>query len=121
VGLKQSQSAVTTADLSGTYELATQESSGDKGSLRAITFDGAGNIDGSGKRNDAGPISIVALTGTNCVAADGTLTVIPTGGKPLTGSVSVDGQKTLLTSLNDGGSPSIWLGVFRALFDPWGY
>jgi hypothetical protein len=122
VGIKQGQSGFTTADVSGTYTMAAQGNSGDTGSLWGITFDGAGNIKGTGIRNDAGTISNITVTGTYSVAADGALTVSPTGGKPLTGSVSVDGQQLVLTNLNTGDSPSIWLGVRSAILDdPWGY
>ena len=43
VVIKQGQSGLSTADVSGTYAIATQGNSGDTGSLWAITFDGAGN------------------------------------------------------------------------------
>ena len=123
VGIKQGNSGLTTANVSGTYTIVTQENSGNKGSLWAITFDGAGNINGTGKSNDIGTISNITVTGTYSVAADGTLTVSPAGGRPLTGSVSLDGLKLVLTNLNAGDSPSIWVGVCSALlaFDPWGY
>ena len=121
VGIKQGQSGFTTADVSGTYAIATQENSGDTGSLWAITFDGAGNVNGTGTSNDAGTISNITVTGTYSVAPDGALMVSPTGGKPLTGSVSVDGQKLVLTNLNTGDAPNIWFGVRSAMFDPWGY
>jgi hypothetical protein len=121
VGIKQGQSGLTTADISGTYEIATLENSADAGSLLAITFDGTGNISGGGMRNDGGTIANINMTGTYSVAADGTLTVRPTGASQMTGSVSVDGQKLVLTNLNAGDAPSAWFGVLRASFDPWGY
>jgi hypothetical protein len=121
VGIKQRQSSFTIADLSGTYTIATQENSGDTGSLWTIAFDGAGNIHGTGTSNDVGTISNITVTGTYSIAADGTLTVSPTASGALTGSVSVDGQKLVLTNLNTGDSPSIWIGVLSAVLDPWGY
>ena len=121
VGIKQGQGAFTIDGVSGTYAIVTQENSGDTGSLWAITFDGAGNINGTGIRNDVGAISNITVTGTYSVAVDGTLTVSPTGSKPLTGSLSVDGQKLVLTNLNTGDSPSIWIGVRSAMFAPWDY
>jgi hypothetical protein len=72
-------------------------------------------------RNDAGMISNTTMTGTYSVAADGALTISPADGKPLTGRVSSDSQKLVLTNLNTGDSPSIWFGVLSAGFDPWGY
>jgi hypothetical protein len=120
VGIKQRQSG-STADVIGTYTIATQENSGDDGTLSAITFDGAGNIKGTGRSNNAGTISNITLAGTYSVAADGTLTIILTGGEPLTGGVSVDGQQLVLTDLNTGDSPSIWFGVLSAFFGPWDY
>jgi hypothetical protein len=122
VGIKQG-SGLTAATVSGNYTLVTQENSGNKGSLWTMTFDGAGNVNGTGKSNDSGTISDITLAGTYSVAADGTLTVSPAGGKPLTGSVSADGLRLVLTDLNAGDSPSIGIGVCREPIpvDPWGY
>jgi hypothetical protein len=122
VGLKQVQSGFTDADLNGTYAVVTQENSGDTGTLWAISFDGAGMLTGTGMGNVGGTISKLTLTGTYSVAADGTLTVTPSGNKPLTGSLSIDSQKLLLTNLNPGDPPSLWFGVLRGTGSgPWDY
>jgi hypothetical protein len=121
VGIKPAQSGLTIQDVLGTYAIARQESSGDKGSLLTLTFDGAGNISGTGRSNDTGTISDVMPAGTYSVGADGTLTVSLTGEKPLTGSVSVDGKQLVLASLTAGESPSIGVGVLSVETGPWDY
>ena len=121
VGVRVGEAGVLTDSVSGTYAIATQENSGDSGTLWAISFDGAGNMTGTGKRNDGGVISSVSVAGTYSVAADGTLTVSPTGGNPMTGGVSGYGAGLVLTDLNAGDSPNVWVGVLNGVSSPWDY
>ncbi len=121
VGARVGEAGVLTADVSGTYAIVTQENSGDSGTLWALSFDGAGNMTGTGKKNDGGVLSNISVAGTYSVAADGTLTVTPTGGNPLTGGVSGFGAGLVLTDLNAGDSPNAWVGVRSGAFSPWDY
>jgi len=111
VGVKQGQSTFTNASVSGTYKLVTHENAGDSGVLLTITFDGAGNINGTAISNDLGVISNFAVMGTYSVTASGALTVSPTGGTPFTGGVSADGNAIVLASLNALDPPDVVIGV----------
>jgi len=121
VGIQQAQGAQTTAALAGTFEVATLENSADEGSLWSIDFDSKGNFSGTGTHNDNGTISSITISGTYAFAADGTLALSPAGGGSLSGSLSADGLKLVLTDLNAGDSPVIWLGALTQTFDLWGY
>jgi hypothetical protein len=111
VGVKQGQSTFTNASVNGTFQLVTDENSGDSGVLLTLAFDGMGNISGNAISNDLGVISNFAVTGTYAVAMDGALTVTPTTGTPFTGGVSADGNTMILSSMNASDPPDMVVGV----------
>jgi hypothetical protein len=111
LGIKQGQSNFTNASVSGTFTLVTHENSGDSGVFLTITFDGAGNINGSAISNDLGVISNFAVTGTYAVTANGALTVTPTAGTPFTGGVSATGNVLVLASMNASDPPDVVVGI----------
>jgi hypothetical protein len=120
VGVRQGQNGFSTADASGVYAIAALGNSGGSGSLWYVTFDPKGNISGSTRSNDDEKIVSGSLAGTFSVAADGSLTV-SFGGKPFTGGISADRQRLVLTNLNAGDAPEVWIGVRTGNYDPWGY
>ena len=113
VGIKQGQSTLTNADVIGTYMIIYYDGFTDI--LLTLSFDGAGLLQGTGTFNDGGTISSnQPVTGAYTVAADGSMTLTPTGATlSFTGGVSADGNTLMLTNLNAGNTPSIQFGVRR--------
>ncbi len=120
LGVRQGQSGFSMADASGDYAVVVQENSGDSSSLWTLVFDDKGNISGSGNGNDNEKIVSSSLTGTYSIATDGSLTA-SFGGKAFTGGISADGKRLVLTNLNSGVTPDIWIGIRTGNYNPWDY
>ncbi len=73
IGIKQGQTNFSNADLAGSYAVVDYgyDSAGDIVTLSIVSFDGAGNVSGSGTQNISGTISTQAYSATYAVAADG--------------------------------------------------
>ena len=102
VEIKQGQTNFTNADFSGIYQVVSITSSGDSGSSLTLTADGAGSYSGSLVQNNAGVITSSAVSGAYSVAADGSLTITPASGSPLSGGISADGKTLVLSQLTAG-------------------
>jgi len=113
VGIKQGQTNFSNANLKGTYAAVRYDygSTGDRGGLWIVTFDGAGNFSGTDTLNNAGTVSSVAVSGTYTVAADGALTISPTGGSTITGGLSADGNTLVTSQTTVGVSPEVLVGI----------
>jgi len=105
VEIKLGQTNFTNADFSGIYQVVSITSAGDSSSSLTLTADGAGTYSGNLVQNNAGVITSSAVSGTYSVAADGSLTITPASGSPLSGGISADG-KTLVLSQLTAGQPS---------------
>jgi hypothetical protein len=119
VGIKQGQSNFSNASLKGTFTLITHayNSTGDLGTLLTVTFDGAGNFDGTGAQNLALTVSSMAVSGTYTVAAEGTLTISPTGGSTstggstITGGLSANGSTLVASQTTSSHPPTVLFAV----------
>ena len=122
VGIKQGQTNFSNADLAGSYAMVDYgyDSAGDIVTLSTVSFDGAGNVSGTGTQNISGTISTQAYSATYAVAADGTLTVSPTNGSPMTGGLSADGNTLVISQMTSGKSPEVLVGIKRGLAIPTG-
>jgi hypothetical protein len=113
VGFKEGQTNFSNASLTGIYTAVRYAygSMGDSGGLWTVTFDGAGNFSGTDTLNNAGMVSSAAVSGTYTVAADGTLTIDPTGGATIIGSLSADGTTMVSNQAAAGSSPQALVGI----------
>lgn len=117
VGIKQGQGDFSNGNLTGTYTVVRYDwggGTGDSAGLSTVTFDGAGNFSGTDTLNNAGQVSTMAVSGTYTVAADGTLTLSPVGGSPVTGGLSADGNSLVASQINPGALPEILVGIKRS-------
>jgi hypothetical protein len=111
VEIKQGQTNFTNADFTGIYQVVSITSSGDSGSSLTVTADGAGSYSGNLVQNNAGVITSSAVSGIYSVAADGSLTIIPASGSPLSGGISADGKTLVLSQLTAGQSSAFAVGI----------
>ena len=112
VGIKQGQSNFSDLSLSGPITTIDFEYSGtgDISRLSTITFDGASNFSGRRTQNAAGRVSTSAVSGTYAVAANGTLTLSPTGGFQTAGGLSGDLNSLVVSQVTPGQLPVIVFG-----------
>jgi hypothetical protein len=122
VGIKQGQTDFSNADLRSSYVMVDyrHDSAGDIVTFSTVSFDGAGNVSGSGTQNSSGTISTQAYSATYAVAADGTLTVSPTSGSPMTGGLSADRSTLVISQMTSGDSPEVLVGINQGLANPTG-
>ena len=111
VEIKLGQTNFTNADLSGIYQVASLTSAGDSSSSLTLTADGAGSYSGNLVQNNAGVITSNAVSGTYSVAADGSLTITPASGSPLSGGISADGKTLVLSQLTAGQPSAFAVGI----------
>ena len=117
VEIKQGQTNFTNADFSGIYQVVSITSSGDSGSSLTLTADGAGSYSGSLVQNNAGVITSSAVSGAYSVAADGSLTITPASGSPLSGGISADGKTLVLSQLTAGQPSAFVVGIKQGQTD----
>src|SRR5262249_27460251 len=73
---------------------------------------GAGSYTGNLVQEDnAGVITSSAVSGTYSVAADGSLTIAPASGSPLSGGISADGRTLVLSQLTAGQPSAFAVGI----------
>jgi hypothetical protein len=111
VEIKQGQTNFTNADFSGIYQVVSITGSGDSGSSLTLTADGAGSYSGNLVQNNAGAITSSAVSGAYSVAADGSLTITPASGSPLSGGISADGETLVLSQLTAGQPSAFVVGI----------
>jgi hypothetical protein len=111
VEIKLGQTNFTNADFSGIYQVVSITSAGDSSSSLTLTADGAGSYSGNLVQNNAGVITSSAVSGTYSVAADGSLTITPASGSPLTGGISADGKTLVLSQLTAGQPSAFAVGI----------
>ena len=86
-------------------------SSGDSVSSLTLTADGAGSYSGNLVQKNAGVITSSAVSGAYSVAADGSLTITPASGSPLSGGISADGRTLVLSQLTAGQPSAFAVGI----------
>jgi large repetitive protein len=111
VEIKLGQTNFTNADFSGIYQVVSITSAGDSSSSLTLTADGAGSYSGNLVQNNAGVITSSAVSGTYSVAADGSLTITPASGSPLSGGISADGKTLVLSQLTAGQPSAFAVGI----------
>jgi len=111
VEIKQGQTNFTNADFSGLYQVVSITSAGDSGSSLTLTADGTGSYSGNLVQDNAGVITTGAVSGTYSVAADGSLTMTPASGSPLSGGISADGKTLVLSQLTAGQPSAFAVGI----------
>jgi hypothetical protein len=111
VETKLGQTNFTNADFSGIYQVVSITSAGDSSSSLTLTADGAGSYSGNLVQNNAGVITSSAVSGTYSVAADGSLTITPASGSPLSGGISADGKTLVLPQLTAGQPSAFAVGI----------
>jgi hypothetical protein len=111
VEIKQGQTNFTNADFSGIYQVVSITSLGDSSSSLTLTADGAGGYSGNLVQNNAGVITSSAVSGTYSVAADGSLTITPASGSPLSGGISANGKTLVLSQLTAGQPSAFAVGI----------
>jgi hypothetical protein len=111
VEIKQGQTNFTNADFSGLYQVVSVSSFADFSSSLTLTADGAGSYSGNLVQNNAGVITSSAVSGAYSVAADGSLTITPASGSPLSGGISADGKTLVLSQLTAGQPSAFVVGI----------
>jgi hypothetical protein len=117
VEIKQGQTNFTNADFSGLYQVVSVQvvsvsSFADYfSSSLTLTADGAGSYSGTLVQNSTGVITSSAVSGTYSVAADGSLTITPASGSPLSGGISADGRTLVLSQLTAGQPSAFAVGI----------
>ena len=111
VEIKQGQTNFSNSDFSGIYQVVSVTSSGDSGSSLTLTADGAGSYSGTLVQNNAGVITSSAVSGAYSVAGDGSLTITPASGSPLSGGISADGKTLVLSQLTAGQPSAFAVGI----------
>jgi hypothetical protein len=111
VEIKQGQTNFTNADFTGIYQVVSVSSVADSGSSLTLTADGAGRYSGTLVQNNSGVITSSAVSGTYSVAADGSLTMTPASGSPLSGGISADGRTLVLSQLTAGQPSAFAVGI----------
>jgi len=106
VEIKQGQTNFTNADFTGIYQVVSIDGFADSGSSLTLTADGAGSYSGN-----LGVITNGAVSGTYSVAADGSLTITPASGSPLSGGISADGRTLVLSQLTAGQLSAFAVGI----------
>jgi len=106
VEIKQGQTNSTNADFTGIYQVVSIDGFADSGSSLTLTADGAGSYSGN-----LGVITNGAVSGTYSVAADGSLTITPASGSPLSGGISADGRTLVLSQLTAGQLSAFAVGI----------
>jgi hypothetical protein len=118
VEIKQGQTNFTNADFIGIYQLVSASSSTDSASKLTLTADGAGSYAGNlVQKDNAGTITSSAVSGTYSVAADGSLTLAPASGSPLSGGISADGKTLVLSQLTAGQPSAFAVGIKQGQTD----
>jgi hypothetical protein len=111
VEIKLGQTNFTNADFSGLYQVVSITSAGDSSSSLTLTADGAGSYSGNLVQNNAGVITSGAVSGAYSVAGDGSLTITPASGSPLSGGISADGKTLVLSQLTAGQPSAFAVGI----------
>ena len=111
VEIKQGQTNFTNADFSGIYQVVSVSSIDDSSSTLTLTADGVGSYSGKLVQNNSDVITSSAVSGAYSVAADGSLTITPASGSPLSGGISADGKMLVLSQLTAGQPSAFAVGI----------
>ena len=111
VEIKQGQTNFTNADFSGIYQVVSVSSIVDSSSTLTLTADGVGSYSGTLVQNNSDVFTSSAVSGAYSVAPDGSLTITPVSGSPLSGGISADGKTLVLSPLTAGQPSAFVVGI----------